>query len=374
MNVRSSERLLFVVAKGRLDPASHKRVYDLAPLFWTRGYRVSVAATEWELLWRIRTRIAQGHEGLRRLVWLLNAARLTPALIAAREARELRRFERLARRSAVVIVNQKILEPKWIAALRRSGARLVYDVDDAVWVNDEAGFAAMLGLADAVVVGNRYLADHTRPMHGAVHVIPTGVRIDRYGASGRGGAGDRERFTVGWVGSPSTARHLEMLVEPLAEFGRGRPVAVEIVGTGPERLPDFRGVEVRSFPELPYDPADHVPRFDVGVMPLPDGEFERGKCGAKALEYMAAGVPAVCSPVGENVNIVEHGVSGFLAADAREWVAALDRLASDDDLRRRMGEAGRERVRREYSADLVVDRWEEVLRAVCAAERVVAGA
>src|SRR5262249_25257021 len=161
------------------------------------------ATTEWEWLWRVRTEIERGNRWFRKLMWLMNAARLTPALIAARKARELRRFERLSRRCAVVIVNQKVLDSEWVAALRRAGGRLVYDVDDAVWVNDEAGFGSMVALADAVVVGNQYLAEHVRKLHERTFVIPTGVRIDRYEARGRASAHEGRPFTVGWVGSSS---------------------------------------------------------------------------------------------------------------------------------------------------------------------------
>ena len=329
---------------------------------------MSVATTEWERLWRIRMLIAQGHAGSRRLMWLMNAARLTPALVAARDALELRRFERLVRRSAAVIVNQTILPAQWVAAIRSSGARLIYDIDDAVWVNDETGFASMLALADAVVAGSTHIAEYVRDAHAQTYLVQTGVRTDRYDGPGRALGSRGEGFTVGWVGSPSTAQYLELLVEPLAELGRRRPVVVEIVGTGDARVPEFREVKVRSFPHIPYDPADYVPRFDVGVMPLPDSEFERGKCGAKALEYMAAGVPAVCSPVGENARIVEHGVSGFLAATPSDWVEALDLLAADEKLRCQIGAAGRVRVRSFYSAEVVVAEWDRILRSLLAAE------
>jgi glycosyltransferase involved in cell wall biosynthesis len=364
MKGRPTTRLLFVVGRGRLDPATHKRVYDLLEPLARLGYGADVFSLDSELLWTLRERARCGARGYGRLFWFLNATRLLPLLIRARAYLARRRFARLARASEVVVVNQRFLNDDYRRLLTANARRIAYELDDAVWLQDEAMAAQMMNLADVVVAGNEFLASYARRIHPHVRVIPTGVRLDRYERAARRQRTDR-RVTIGWIGSPSTVRYLERLVEPLAELGRWRPVALEVVGCGSAGLPAFRGVEVRSFPRVPYDPADYVPGFDVGVMPLDDGEFERGKCGAKALEYMAAGVPAVCSPVGENVRVVEHGVSGLLAGPSAEWVEALDRLAGDPDLRRRMGAAGRERVAKYYSADLVAGLWDDAIREIC---------
>ncbi|MEK6322353.1 MAG: glycosyltransferase family 4 protein [Acidobacteriota bacterium] len=357
-------RLLFVVGSGRLDPASIKRVYDLLPFLQRLGYKTDVVSYRWEWLWHMRGRAAQNEAVPRGLLRTLNAARLTSVLIRRRERRVKQRLERLASRADVVIVLQTFLDESWRDALRRSARPLVYEFDDAVWLNDENGFAEMMSLAHTVVAGNGFLATHARHLHTRVCTIPTGVRLDRYEAAPERHEKDGNEFVIGWLGSPSTVRYLEQMVEPLAELGAQMSVAFEIVGSGSSSLPAFRNVEVHSRPRIPYDPVRFAPGFDVGVMPLEDTPWERGKCGAKLLEYMAAALPAVCSRVGENRRIVENGVSGFLVHGRDEWVSALSKLARDPDLRRRVGLAARERVRAAYCSQTVALLWDECLATV----------
>lgn len=364
--------IVFVVARGRLDPAAHKRVYDLIPLLGARGYRCQVVSWDWELLWRVRTKVQAGNRPLAATMNALNAAQLTPNLLRLRNRLNRNWIERLLRTAHAVVINQCTLDEDWRALLAAHARHVVYEFDDAVWLKYETGVGEMLDLADVVVAGNAFLASYARARHDDVLVIPTGVRLDRYEAAGPTPVRSETPFTIGWVGSPSTTKYLELLVEPLDRLGAETRVALQVVGSGNARLPSFRNVEVQLHPKIPYDPIRYVPTFDVGVMPLVDGEAERGKCGAKALEYMAAGVPAVCSAVGANTEIVEHGVSGFLVGDADEWVDALRALAGDLSLRQRVGEAGRERVRKHYSADVVVGLWDECLRGRLGAGRPVA--
>jgi glycosyltransferase involved in cell wall biosynthesis len=361
-------QLLFVVPTGRLEPASIKRVYDLAPFLERLGYKTDVISYRWEWLWHMRGRAAQNEAVASGLLRTLNAAHLTPVLDRRREYRARQRLERLACRADVVIVLQTFLDESWRDALRRSARRLVYEFDDAVWLNDQNGFAEMMSLAHTVVVGNEFLAAHAGLTHPRVRTIPTGVRLDRYEAAPARHQKNGDEFVIGWLGSPSTVRYLEQMVEPLAELGTQMPVAFEIVGSGSSALPPFRNVGVHSRPRIPYDPVRFAPAFDVGVMPLEDTLWERGKCGAKLLEYMAAALPAVCSIVGENRRIVDNGVNGFLVNGRDEWVSALSKLARDPDLRRRVGLAARESVRAAYCSQRVASLWHECLATVCSFE------
>lgn len=355
-------RLLFVVSRGRLDPAGRKRVYDLLPLFQRTGHKVRVLSYDWELLWQVRARAEGGSALATRVLRTLNAWRLTPLLMRSRAAHTRARFARLVAWADVVIVNQTPLDERWRARLRDTARAVAYDVDDAVWLRGGAE-AQMLALADVVVAGNAFLAGRLARLHPNVVTIPTCVRLDRYervGRRGPTGAG----CVIGWVGSPSTVKYLELLVEPLAELGAEVPMVLELVGTQRASLPRFRNVQLRVHPRVPYDPDDFVPRFDIGVMPLTDGEWERGKCAAKALEYMAAGVPVVCSAVGEAERVVGHEVAGLLVKTPPEWVAALRRLATDRRLRTALGREGQARVRAAFSAVSAVERWN-----ACFAER-----
>jgi glycosyltransferase involved in cell wall biosynthesis len=356
--VSTARKLLFVVARGRLDPSGIKRAYDLLPCFQSLGYETVIVSHDWESLWKARMKSDLGSEAHRRALWMLNAARLTPAMIHLRSAWTTVRFTRRVRDADAVIVIKSFLDDEWRSVLRANARRVIYDFDDAVWMNDERGFVEMMGLSDAVVAGNGFLAAHASKFHQRVSVIPTGVRLDRYETrSGRRKPDDR--CVIGWVGSPSTVGYLEMLVSPLAALGEELNITLRVVGAGASALPQFHNVKVESHPSIPYDPVRFVPGFDIGVMPLADTDWERGKCGAKLLEYMAAAVPAISSAVGENVRIVKEGVTGMLARTEQEWVSALRRLAGDSDLRQRMGEAARENVRRNYGSEVIASMWRE---------------
>lgn len=368
---RSSERkrLLFVVSTGVLDPSAQKRVYDLRPFFHRLGYHTDVLSYRWEWLWKSRMKADMGVRRYRYLLRALNAARAMPTMIRLREQRVRERFSHLANTADAVIVLRTSLDDEWRRILKETAHRIIYDFDDAIWLSDAEGFLEMLTLAHAVVAGNFYLALHASRLNSTVYMIPTGVRLDRYERAARNVPSANGRCIVGWVGSPWTTKYLEMLVEPLSRLGKSIDLTFRVVGTGPATLPHFPNVKVETYPALPYDPVEFVPEFDVGVMPLPDTEWERGKCGAKLLEYMAAGIPSVSSDVGESRRIVQEGTSGFVARDADEWTDKLSCLASDSSLRRRVGLAARERVRTSFSAQVIVSLWHQSLNESSVANR-----
>jgi glycosyltransferase involved in cell wall biosynthesis len=362
-----TRRIVFVTGNGRLDPASHKRVYDLLPLFRERGYRCRVLTHRPELLWRLRLAANCGDWRARRLLWLGNATRVTPAWLRVRERSMLVRFSRALRWADVVVLQQTFLDAAWRQVLWQHARRLVYEFDDAVWLADGDAFRQMCERADLVVAGSDYLAGRAEAEPRRVAMIPTCVAVHRY-PEHRPRSSGRDALIVGWVGSPASARYLSLLVEPLARVGEGREVVVRLVGTGPAPIPAFRNVGLQIDPRIPYDPVQIVPGFDVGVMPLLLGEIERGKCGAKALEYMAAGIPAVCSRTGNADVIIRHRVDGFIVETPDEWTATLAELAADPDLRHRVGAAGRMRVLQGYSTRMAVDRWHDCLDRLLADE------
>lgn len=352
-------KLLFVVPTGHLDPASIKRVYDLRPFLEKIGYETEVVSYRWEWLWSMRMKADLGNQNHRRLLWALNAARAMPMMIRSRDNQAKHRFAGLVKNSDAVIVLRTSLDEEWRRILEENARFVIYDFDDAVWMSDEAGFAEMMRLADCVVAGNSFLAERAAILNPRVSVIPTCVRLDRYEKARR--KDSNNGCVIGWVGSPTTVKYLELIVEPLARLGEEINFIFRIVGAGATRLPQFQNVKVESHPSIPYDPVRFVPHFDIGVMPLADTEWERGKCGSKLLEYMAAGIPAVCGDVGENARIIENGVTGFLARDADEWAAALRLLVDESRLRQSIGLAGRERVRAAYSAEIVASLWRDCL-------------
>ncbi len=357
------KNLLFIVPTGHLDAASLKRVYDLLPFFQAAGYQTAVVSYRWEWLWRTRLQADLGNRASAGLLRVLNATRLMPLLYRVRDRLAFNRLARLIQQSDAVIVLRTALDERWRQSLQAQGRFFIYEFDDAVWLSDEDGYKEMMKLADAVVVGNQYLAEAARTQHPQVTVIPTGVRLDRYEQAARTPSSSTDQLVIGWVGSPTTTRYLDLLVEPLAKLGEEVAVVFRIVGSGKAELPRFQNIEIDLHPQIPYDPLDFVPGFDVGVMPLTNTKWERGKCGAKALEYMAAGVATVCSDVGENRRIIQDGENGVLARSSDDWLAALRTLARDIELRNRIGQAGRERIRTAYATERIVALWQPVLAA-----------
>jgi glycosyltransferase involved in cell wall biosynthesis len=202
--------------------------------------------------------------------------------------------------------------------------------------------------ASAVIAGNEYLARYAREANSNVTLIPTVVDVARYLPCTRK-RGHDGRLVVGWIGSPSSAGYLLERIEALRRFCRNASARLVLVGSGPIELPGVP-VEVRSWREDAE--VAEIQRFDIGIMPIPDTPWARGKCGFKLIQYMACGVPVVASPVGANVRIVDDGQNGFLAGTDDQWVAALSTLAASSLRRQQFGMAGREKVVRRYSLDV----------------------
>ena len=261
--------------------------------------------------------------------------------------------------------------------LARLGVPYVVDYDDAVFHSYEhhrqPAVRALLGRkidavmrhARLVTVGNEYLAERAwRAGANAVAVLPTVVDLARYDAAPSSADGG---FTIGWIGSPVTGKYLAMLTDALQTVCRRVPGArVILVGCRPESANFGPDVPVTVLPWSEASEADALRGFDVGIMPLPDSPWERGKCGYKLIQYMACGKPVVASPVGVNAQIVVPGENGFHATRTSEWINALTRLAADADLRPRLGAAGRARVEREYCLAVTAPRLAALLRAAAA--------
>jgi glycosyltransferase involved in cell wall biosynthesis len=249
----------------------------------------------------------------------------------------------------------------------------IFDLDDAFYLKYRTGRLGLLrpflgskidrlmAGAAAVTVGNHILEQYARRFNPSVVLLPSVVDTDHY----KPGEPCTPRplsdsFTVGWIGSPSTAPYLQSLVEPLRQLALERPVRLLVVG-GP--APVIPGVEVI---EQSWSLETEVPliqRFDVGVMPLPDTAWARGKCAYKLIQCMACGVPVVASPVGANVDAVP-AACGILASSSGQWLDAFRHLAADPELRQRMGASGRRWVQERYSLHSALPILAGVIRQV----------
>ena len=200
-----------------------------------------------------------------------------------------------------------------------------------------------------MIAGNEFLADYARRYNDAVHVIPTCVDTTKFipRADDRRGAAVP---VIGWIGTPTTAPYLQALQSVLQEVARTHRFVLRVCGAGsPLVIP---GVTIE---QMPWTLDSEVALFntcDIGVYPLTDDEWARGKCGFKAIQFMACGVPVVAAPVGVNRDIVEDGVNGLLASTPAEWVEKLRRLIDDPALRATLGRAGRGTIEERYSLNV----------------------
>lgn len=255
-------------------------------------------------------------------------------------------------------------------ALRRSARRVVFDFDDAIWLpatsaanriarwlKSPGKTASTLRLCDRVIAGNAYLASYARKHNPNVTIIPTTIDTDLYTPERREW---NATVTVGWSGSATTAAYLDEIVEPLLRLQRDFGVCLLTIGA-PGWRPQGLELEAR-----PWSSATEVPllrRIDVGLMPLSDDPWSRGKCGLKALQYMALEAVAVVSPVGVNTEIVRDDVNGFHAGSGDEWYRAVAACIAHPERRVSLGRAARAIVEERYSVRANRERWLAALSA-----------
>jgi glycosyltransferase involved in cell wall biosynthesis len=262
--------------------------------------------------------------------------------------------------------------PGWLERLVfRCGVPVVYDCDDAFFVryNENSNWLVrallqgkieqLLAGATAATCGNEFLRDYVGRFCPNSIVLPTVVDTSVYRSTVRTSA---EPVTIGWIGSPSTWPQVRPFLPLLEDICRSRGTIVRVIGAGKAAERDrFPGLELVEWSEATE--IGEIQKVDIGIMPLFDSPFERGKSGYKLIQYMACGLPVVASPVGANCQIVTSE-TGLLASTEIEWRAALLRLIGDGDLRRSLGEKGRQRAVACYSLASQALRLIELLRTV----------
>ena len=249
----------------------------------------------------------------------------------------------------------------------KSKAKVIFDFDDAIWHLDvsEANknfhwlkhpgkTAEIISMVDLVFAGNQYLMDYARHHNDHVVIVPTTIDTTEYKPVNR--ELTKKQICIGWSGSITTIKHFEMAVPFLktlkAKFGE--QICIKVIGDKTYKLEqlNIQGINWNKQDEL-----KELNEIDIGIMPLPDDEWAKGKCGLKGLQYMALGIATVMSPVGVNSEIIQDGANGYLASTDQEWFNKISILIESETLRDKIAKAGRQTVEEKYSVNAQKDNY-----------------
>lgn len=254
--------------------------------------------------------------------------------------------------------------------IRFFGRPVIFDFDDAIylldtspanryfgWLKFPGKTATLCRISSHVVAGGNYLAEYARKYNSRVTVVPTSIDTDLYRPASGNGA--NKRIVVGWTGSATSQAHLEMFVDVLRKLCSRRDVEIRVQSN---RRPELQGVPFVWRPWSPATEVEELSHFDIGIKPMPDDPWARGKCPMKEIQYMSMGIPTICSAVGASKEIIRHGENGFLAETSEEWLGSLEALIDNPALRRKLGAAGRSTVENQYSMRRCASLFGSVVR------------
>jgi glycosyltransferase involved in cell wall biosynthesis len=347
-------RILFLTPHPHEGSSSRVRVYQFVPELEARGH---VCCVRPFLSCRaFRRRKSRRSSSLEHVAHLM--------------AGMMRRFRDilLATRSDIVFIHREALPygpPLLERLLHFLGCKLLVDFDDALflpqpgksggrfdrWIANPSRLGARLDLAVHAVAGNSYLADYARQHTAEVTVLPSVIDCRRYVPGHERGSG--EPLVIGWMGSPSTVGYLRLVQHAISRLSQRYPVQLRVVGATIPGDWHFQAL-CKEF-QLATEIQD-LQSFDIGIMPLVDDEWARGKCAFKALQYMGVGIPVVSSPVGVIQDIIQDGQNGMLASSEDDWFRKLETLILHPELRRQLGDRGRGYVVKNFSVEAVLPR------------------
>jgi len=357
-------RVLFLTRYPLEGASSRYRVFQYLPHLNALGVDWTVSSFMSPAMYRLS--FAPGRTVAKILHTLAATVRRLGVLAAAR------RFDVVYMQRELFPFGEPVVE-RW---LKRQGVKLVFDLDDALFIGKPSRFnpiatwlrapgktLEVFALSDCVMAGNSYLRD-VAVEHGAKRAEVFEVAEDTDRIRMRPAQVDRPQVVIGWLGSKTTVKYIRTIEDALREVHRHHPaVRLKIMGGGAFDLP---GLPVETVEWSLEGELDALASFDIGIMPLPLEDWSQGKSGGKARTYMAAGVPAICSRIGYNIDLIRHGETGMLVLTHDEWVAALSSLIKDAGLRQRIGEAARADVMERFPVQGQAAGMVRILREVAA--------
>ena len=274
---------------------------------------------------------------------------------------------RAAKAADVVVLLRKTFGPFYIKLLRRHSRYLILDFDDAVFCKSDGSvsktrmrrFKRTVSLCDQIWAGNLFLSGAAGKYNARVSVLPTAIDPSKYE---KPVDKPEKSFVIVWIGSKSTSKYLK------AELPRLEKLAERLKGIELKIVADFSlesdRLAISAVPWSETTEAEALLTSHIGIAPMPDNDWTRGKCGLKVLQYMAAGLPVISSPSGVNAEIIDHGVTGFLPRNDDEWFQSVKKLMEDPELIQKLGKAGQKKVRDEYSVDAVYRKMKASLNQI----------
>lgn len=349
-------RVLALSRYGRLGASSRMRIYQYVPILQAMDIEVEVSSLlSDDYIRRLYAKQTTNWFGVFR-DYLMQAVRLLSA----------KKFD-------LLWIEKELFPnfPAWFEqALRALSIRYVVDYDDAIFHNYDLNphpvkrflvdkIDKVMRSSVLVICGNAYLAERARSA-GAhqVEIIPTVINLDRYEVVS---PILRDRFVIGWVGSPSTAKYLDIVAPTLMVLAKEFPIQLRVIGA--QFAWPGLDVDCRHWEE--GSEVNEIQDFDIGIMPLIDSPWERGKCGYKLIQYMACGKPVIASPVGVNQEIAGNNINGYLASTDDDWAYAFRALFSGVRNRAAMGAQGRKFVEEKYCLQVTAPRLAQLFQCVC---------
>jgi glycosyltransferase involved in cell wall biosynthesis len=360
-------RILFLVPHPIDDPAYRYRVQQFIPYLTNAGYECTVSPFSSGALFRaLRSRGKLATKGAHTLYCTA------------------RRIKRLAylQQFDLIVIHREVFPfftpvfEKWVLS---RNPRVIFTFDDAIHTGHHEvsdlnhpflyrfkygrGVNEVLTRSLHVIAGNRILADYARRFNSNVTVIPTVVDCSQYSYKPKCG-NERGPVTVGWIGSRTTVRYLPAIEPALKRLAEENPGKVRFSFLGcPEYKPNLPNVT--SLPFTVDAELSYLRTLDIGIMPLPDTEWTRGKCAFKAIQYMGMGIPTVASPVGITSDLIAHNVNGLLATSVEEWFQALNLLVNDSNIRVKFSLEARRTIERSYSLQVWGPRLASLFDQLC---------
>ena len=273
----------------------------------------------------------------------------------------------------IFYIHRRLFHPIEFWALRHRARKIIYDFDDAIMYRSSGSkhphslsrrmkFAFMMKRVDVVIAGNQFLKGEALRYNPNVEVVPTSIDLSHYAV--KENYRPEGPLTIGWLGSGSTLKYLKSVMPALENlYERFPQFRLKVVC---DRFVDSDRLPVIKKAWSSEGEQSDLRSFDIGIMPLADDLWSKGKCGFKILQYYGVGVPAICTPVGVNQDLVEHGVNGFWARNEHEWISHLFTLMQEETLRKEMGLRGRKAVETNYSVEVNAPRILQVLKRVSA--------